>query len=156
MILDTIENAGCYAGLHPDVDRVLEAVRTVTAEAYPTEKRELDGRNAFLLFPNYETHRVENAQFEAHRAYIDVMYMVEGEELIYVKPTAALNRITKPYEEASDALLGAMEEDCTPVLLKAGMFVILFPQDAHAPACCVHDPKPVKKIIGKVRISQQA
>jgi hypothetical protein len=50
------------------------------------------------------------------------------------------------------ALLADFDTDATPVRLEAGSFVVLFPQDAHSPACHVDGPVNVKKIIGKVRI----
>ena len=80
------------------------------------------------------------------------MYMVEGEETIYVKPTSQLSNITMEYDPAGDALLAAMDADATPVRLTAGSFIVLMPQDAHAPACWVGEAKGVKKIIGKVRV----
>lgn len=152
MILDTIENAKAYEGLHPGIDMALKAVAAYTPENYETGKVELDGDKVFLLRNAYTTNDPAKAIFEAHRAYIDVFYMVEGEEIIYVKPTAQLTNITKEYDPAGDALLAAMDPDVTPVRLTAGSFVILMPQDAHAPACWVDGAKNVKKIIGKVRV----
>ena len=152
MIFDTIDNAKSYKGLHARVDRVLEEVQKYTAENYPTERAVLDGENLFLNFANYITHPKSEALAEAHRQYIDVMYMVEGEELIYVKPTDKLQNITKEYDPSIEALLANLDEDAIPVRLQAGSFVVLFPQDAHSPACCVDAPATVKKIIGKVRI----
>lgn len=154
MIIDTIENAGSYSGLYPGVDHALNEMKKITSDAYPQGKRELNGSNIFLLFKEYETHSVENALCEAHRDYLDVMYMVEGEETIYVKPTSQLRTITKPYDASVEALLGKVDDDCTPVLLKSGMFIVLFPQDAHAPACHVRAMSKVKKIIAKVRIER--
>ena len=152
MILDTMENAKKYQGLNPDVDRVLEAMQSYTPDNYPGGKVELDGSDLFMLLNSYETHSAEGALTEAHRSYIDVMYMVEGQETIYVKPTSQLQNVTKEYDPAIEALLAATDADATPVLLKAGSFIVLFPQDAHAPACHAGEPGKVKKIIGKVKI----
>lgn len=152
MIFDTIENAKTYKGLNARVDRALEEVQKYTAENFPAERAVLDGDNLFLNFASYETHPADKALAEAHRQYLDVMYMVEGEEIIYVKPTDKLQNITKEYDPAIEALLGDLDEDATPVRLQEGSFVVLFPQDAHSPACCVDAPATVKKIIGKVRI----
>ena len=54
---------------------------------------------------------------------------------------------------AIEALLAETDEDATAVRLEAGSFIVLFPQDAHAPACYADGMKHVKKIIGKVRIT---
>ena len=137
MIFDTIENAKTYKGLNERIDRVLEEVVKYTPENYTTA---------------YETKPAAGSLAEAHRQYIDVMYMVEGEELIYVKPTDKLQNITKEYDPSIEALLADLDADATPVRLQAGSFVVLFPQDSHCPGRCVDAPMNVKKIIGKVRI----
>ena len=152
MICDEMINAGTYRGLHPGIDRALEEMKKYTPDKYPEGRLSLDGDNLFLLFGSYETHAPEGALTEAHRQYIDVMYMVEGEETIYVKPVSRMQKVTKPYDPSIEALLGETDPDATPVRLEAGCFVILFPQDAHAPACYAQGPAAVKKIIGKVRI----
>ena len=51
-----------------------------------------------------------------------------------------------------EALLGDTDEDATAVRLEAGSFVVLFPQDAHSPACYADGKQTVKKIIGKVKV----
>lgn len=152
MIFDQMKNASCYKGILPAVTTALEKMAAYTPDNYPGGKVEIDGDNLFLLLNTYETRDPANAQFEAHEKYIDVMYMVEGEEIIYVKPTDCLQEITKPYDQAIDALLAKLDDDAIPVRLTAGTFVILFPQDAHAPACYDTVPQTVKKIIGKVKI----
>lgn len=152
MILDTIHNAASYAGLHAGIDLALKAVAAYTPDNYETGRIEIDGDKVFLNRNAYATADPANAIFEAHRDYIDVMYMVEGEETIYVKPTSQLSNITKEYDPAGDALLADFDQDATPVHLTAGSFVILMPQDAHAPGCRYGESKNVKKIVGKVRI----
>ena len=152
MIFDQMKNASCYKGILPAVTTALEKMTAYTPDNYPGGKVEIDGDNLFLLLNSYETHDPNSAQFEAHQKYIDVMYMVEGEEIIYVKPTDSLQVITKEYDPAIDALLAKLDNDATPVRLTAGTFVVLFPQDAHAPACFDTAPQTVKKIIGKVKL----
>ncbi len=152
MILDMITNAAQYAGVHKGIDLALKEMAAYTAQNYSTGKKELDGDNVFLLCNEYETKNPDGALTEAHQKYIDVMYMVEGEETIFVKPVTKLQNITQAYDPSIEALLAQTDEDATPVRLTAGSFVVLFPQDAHAPACWVDGPKTVKKIIGKVRV----
>lgn len=152
MIYDEMINARQYQGIHPGIDVVLEEMQKYTADNYPEGKVLLDGEKLFLIFGRYETQSPKDALTEAHQQYIDVMYMVEGEEIVYVKPVSRMKKVTKPYDESVDALLGETDHDAAPVRLEPGCFVVLFPQDAHAPACYVEGPTAVKKIIGKIRI----
>lgn len=153
MILDSISNIKQYEALSP---RLAEALKT--AAAYPTKpyvagRTEIDGDKLFLLAFSYDTKPLcEKSLMEAHRKYVDIMYMVEGEELIYVKPTNSLKVLTMPYDSTKDALLAKVDDDFTTVRLQAGQFVVLYPQDAHCPGCSVTLPQTVKKIICKMSV----
>ena len=86
MILDTISNAKNYEALSPRLTEALRAAAAYPTDPYVVGRTELDGDNLFLLANSYETKPLnEESLLEAHRKYIDVMYMVEGEEIIYVK-----------------------------------------------------------------------
>ena len=150
MIFDSMSNASQYKGLNEGIDRIFAEAATVSAENFPKERRVLDGECLFMNFAAYETHAADTAFFEAHRRYADVMVMIEGEETIYVKNTAALSNVTKEYDAAKDCLFADLDADATPVRLTAGSFVVLFPQDAHAPGCDADGKASVKKIVGKV------
>lgn len=152
MIIDSISCAERYQGLHLGIDRVLEAVQKYTPENYPAGRIPLDGENIYLNFLEYDTHRSAEGMTEAHRAYIDVMYMVEGTEVVYVKPVHRLQKVTRKYDAQIDALLAEIDEDSSEIRLMPGDFLILFPEDAHAPACSGDQSVHVKKIIGKVKI----
>ena len=153
MIVDSIRNAHLYKGLNEGIDRVLEIASGLTAEGFATGRQELDGSNLFINYVSYETRAKEISACEAHKLYVDVMYMVEGNETIYVKPTHKLTTIKKEYNPEIEALIAEIDDDVTEVRLNEGMFCILFPDDSHAPACIADKAMTVKKIIGKVKIN---
>ncbi len=153
MIYDTISYAKRYGGLQPGIDRVLEEVTAYTPDNYPGGRINLEGDQIYLNLAEYDTHSIAEGMAEAHREYIDVMYMVEGTEVIYVKPVDRLRHVTKEYDPAIEALLADIDEDCCEIRLEKGDFIILFPEDAHAPACHADGQVHVKKIIGKVKIN---
>lgn len=152
MIIDVIENAKQYQGINAGVDRILENVTNYTSEHYPAGRISLDGDNLYMNLEMYQTHSREVGAIEAHCKYIDVMYIVEGTETIYVKPVKKLKNVRKEYNSEKDILLADIDDDTIAVRLTAGSFVVLFPQDAHAPGCHADSNGFVKKIVGKVRI----
>lgn len=157
MILDTMEHACQYERTIPGLGEMLKAQREYPAEPYRTGRVELDGERMFMNVSEYATRPMsEQVQMEAHRRYVDVMYMVEGEEIIYVFPTERLEAVEKAYCEADDVLLARFQKEATPVHLQAGQFVVLFPQDAHAPSCQYAGETRVKKIIGKLEYKTEA
>lgn len=151
MILDTLENLSQYFCLHPGLAQFEVAFRAYTPTHYPLGKQELKGKEAFLILKEYETSSPNGALLEAHNQYWDIMYMLEGEEIVYVKPRKRIRHIVKEYNEQDDALLATLDEDCTPVLLTSGQFLILLPGDAHCPEREHSTKMKVKKIIGKLR-----
>ena len=154
MILDKFENASQYAGLNSGVDMLLEKMGQVDITSYQPVREELDGTRVYMVGKAYDTKDPRQAQMEAHRKYIDVMYMLRGSETIYVKPVNELRQITKEYDPQKDVLLAELEEDVTAVRLEEGSFVVLFPQDAHAPACHCDGEQSVVKIIGKALVEE--
>lgn len=153
MIVDTIANAKQYEGIHAGIDQVLQAVTAYTPENYTVGRVLLDGMNVYMNVEEFQTHKKEAGKAEAHRNYIDVMYLVEGTETIYVKNTGRLQNVLEEYDVQKDILIAQIDEDVIPVTLHAGDFAVFFPQDAHAPGCASGDVGTVKKIVGKVCIA---
>lgn len=152
MILDKVENAARYAGVHAGIPTAVAAALKLDASTYQKGRVDVDGDNIYLNCAEYDTHDREGALTEAHRAYLDVMVVIEGVETVYVKRTDALQNVTKPYDASIEALLADTDADVTAVRLMKGDFLVLFPEDAHAPGCHADMPSHIKKTIGKVKI----
>ena len=58
---------------------------------YDTERVEIDGDKVYALFQRYETKPVNDSP-EAHKKYIDLQYLIDGEEFIGVAPLVALEK----------------------------------------------------------------
>jgi len=151
MIYDNLSNMKTYT-LSAEIQAVLDYAAAITPETYPSERVVLDGDRIFINAAQYDTHAAADGMVEAHRAYIDVMVMIAGEETIYVKNTDQLTQITNEYDAQNDALLAKMDNDMSAVRMTPGCVCILFPQDGHAPACNADSTSHVKKLIGKVKI----
>lgn len=149
MIFGNIHDASRYAHIEP-LGKVFALLKDYSLADFQGEKRVVDGERLFLLHAAYDTEADEQGLMEAHRKYVDVMLLLEGEEAIYVKPVSELAEITKEYDPACDALLAKVDLDAAKIVLTPGRFVVFFPEDAHCPACCVTEPRCVKKVIAKV------
>ncbi len=150
MIFDSIQNVGAY-NLPKNIVRMLKAEVEFSESAYDGEARRLND-NDFFMPCIYETQKKKVCRMEAHKKYIDVMYMVEGMERIKLKRTSDFKNVVSPYSEKADCLLAEEEEGVSEIILNAGDFILLYPQDGHCPECTVDSPMVVKKIIGKVKI----
>ena len=115
-----------------------------------TGRYELDSTNLFVNIEVYNPKEVEEAQYEAHRKYADIQYVVSGKELISVIPIDQ-TVITTAYEEEKDImfLAAAIENNR---LATPEQFFIFFPNDAHRPSVKTEDSTLVKKIVVKVKL----
>jgi len=152
MVLTTKEELKFYASLNPHFEKAFAALEEMAAGEFVKGKHPVDGDNIFINALEYDTHPAEGALMEAHKTYIDVMYMVSGKEAIGVTPSAELTEITKEYDPAGDAFLAKLPCCYTELQMKPGSVCILFPEDGHAPGldCCEKDH--VRKLIAKVKV----
>lgn len=69
MILDMLENADAYAGIHPCFETAFAFFRKYTF--LPDGTYELRGRDVFANVTNaFRTHQTKDIRLEAHREYI--------------------------------------------------------------------------------------
>ena len=150
MIYDKINNIETYTGLSEDIRLGLEWIRDVNSDV-KNGVYELSSRVKAIV-SEYITKEVNENGYEAHHDYIDIQYLISGEEYINNLPLEYLNEI-KVYNKDIDAAF-YVEASIKPqeLLLGNGYFSILFPQDGHMPQLCVDKPKPVKKVVVKVKI----
>ena len=115
---------------------------------------DIDGQHLFALVQQYETIMVDIPRFEYHRKYIDVQYIVSGEEIIGWVPAGRMV-VTEAYSIEKDICFGiAPKREITPVYLQAGQLAVLYPEDAHAPKLAAGLPSRVTKIVVKVAVKQ--
>ena len=148
MIYDSIDNFERYVGMMPGIAEGLRFIRSATLDLQ-LGRHELP-HNCYANVDEYCTKVQSPVGFEAHREYIDIQFLLSGEERILVRPLAEL-RCTTPYDAHRDVAFFAHEEPATEVVLGKGRFVILFPDEAHEPQLCLAEPRDVKKIVVKVK-----
>lgn len=114
---------------------------------------EIDGDRVFALVQRYETVKTNAPKFEYHRKYIDIQYIVSGEEVIGWAPADRMT-VTEEYDGNKDICFGTVPEgEMTPVYLKTGQLAVLYPEDGHAPKLAAGRPSHVFKIVVKVAVN---
>lgn len=153
MIKDNIENYKIYSNLSYGIKLGLEYLKDTDFSKVENGKYLLNDEIVYANVQDYTSKKLEEGKFEAHRNYIDIQYIVEGEEQIGVGDISNYESFIK-YEEANDIeFLNPKDENfSTFVRLKAGDFAILYPHDAHMPQIAINDnQKYVKKVVIKVQ-----
>lgn len=152
MIYDNINNISFYRRLSEDICLGLKFLKNATPE---TENgvHELNARVKAIV-SDYETKINNEYGYEAHREYVDIQYIIIGEEVVCYLPLEYLNEV-KSYNKEVDAAF-YVESGVKPqeLLLGNGFFAIFYPQDGHMPQLCVDSPMKVKKVVVKVKIEE--
>ena len=81
MIIDKIENLEKYLSTLKYGKELLAFMNETDFSALPYGKTDIVGKN---LFVNYMTYKTKNevGDFEAHKNYIDLQFIINGEERI--------------------------------------------------------------------------
>ena len=120
-------------------------------------RHEIPGTEAFVNVIDYTT-RLEG-DFEYHRQYIDVQYIVSGGEKCIVSPLTDLTVNVEDYKESDDyGMMNGPAEGARiqEIVLNQGMVGIYFPFDAHKPNMAVGEtPEKSRKIVVKIPVTQR-
>lgn len=123
-------------------------------DAMPDDGRvEIAGDRVFALVQSYQTVWPDALiRLEAHRKYVDVQYVLAGQECIAWASTEQMP-VSTPYDAAAEAWFGDVPAAATTcVRLNAGQLAVFFPTDGHAPRLAAGAAAPVRKIVVKVAV----
>jgi biofilm protein TabA len=115
------------------------------------KRYDIDGNNLYALVSEYTSKNEDAADFEAHRKYIDIQYVISGKEIMEVTPLASLKKVLVPYDETKDIEFMTVEKKSGHKADQTNFF-IFFPSDAHRPGMKDGPNSPVKKIVIKLKV----
>jgi biofilm protein TabA len=162
MIIDQLHNieSGFYPALLSATDatgltqrfaQAFHFLQTTDLENAAPGRVDIDGDLIFALIQEYNTKPLEQGFWEAHRKYIDIQYVVSGEEHMGYANLAQLT--AGDYDESKDFL--PLHGQGSFIRLPAGMFTLFMPEDAHMPGMAVDQPQPVKKVVVKIAVNKE-
>lgn len=152
MIVSDLRHIAHLVGNVPALQKAVDFLRRPRIDTLPDGRVEIDGDRVFALIQRYETMMVDAPRFEYHQKYIDVQFIVSGEEVIGWAPAERIS-IVHAYDAGKDICFGTLAAgEWTPVHLQAGQLMVLWPEDGHAPKLVVRGPSSVMKIVVKVAV----
>ena len=148
MIFDTLKNIDNYKGLGR-VYTALEFLKNTDFNTMELGRYELDGDNIFCMVQSYDTDPQKTIA-EAHKKYIDIQFMVKGEELIGVAPIGFDEKETEAKPENDVWFYECKTEQIT---LIENSFMVLYPNDLHCPGVATNNKSMTcKKVVVKVKV----
>ena len=146
MSIDRLEYLDRYADMHPRFKAAFDLIRTFDFASAADGPAEIDGDRITINVLRRDLKTKDAAKMEAHERYVDIQVMFSGNEVFGWKLTSECNQPQAPYNAEKDVILFDDAPDGYWPLLE-GMFVVFFPEDAHAPM--VGEGK-VEKLVVKV------
>ncbi len=118
----------------------------------PAGRNEIAGDNLFALVQEYQPDARENRKAETHAKYIDIQYLVSGEEFIGYANLTGAAEVAEDRLADKDAVFYKNVRDETDIKVVAGMYAIFFPWDIHRPGCVDKPGVTVRKVVLKIKL----
>ena len=147
MITGKINSLSCYKGINKRIDTAIDYILNFDKNT-PDGRYEIDGDNIYANVVSIELGDAEAYQFEAHRRYLDLQYIISGSEIMIYAPVSECNQKTD-YNAEDDYLL--LSGRGNKMKMTEGSFYLVHPFDAHAPGLKA-DCDVARKIIVKIKL----
>lgn len=153
MILDHLDRAERYHGLHPRFAAAFAWVRGPGQALLPRGRIAIAGETLFALVDEGTLTPAADKRFESHRRYIDIQVNLAGGEGMACTPSSSL-QVLQDFEAGGDNRFYAEPAASSSLVVPPQWFAIFYPEDAHK-ACCQLGAHATayRKVVLKVQIA---
>ena len=144
MILCPWKDLMKYAALLPGIEEAYEAVNSLH-NCEPGTYQLSEGNRFFVTAGTTKAPDVA----EAHRRYLDIQYILKGQE---VMGWADLADCTPAGEFSQENDIGMYTGDFSYITVREGMCYVVFPEDAHMPGRHLDVPNDFVKVVVKLKV----
>ena len=113
-------------------------------------RHDILGDEVFANVQSYTSVSADSKEFEAHKKYFDIQFIISGTEKIYIAPTSELEVLEE--NDVDDYLVLKTPETSDCITMHPGEMLIVGPEEAHKPGCEATCPETMKKIVFKVLV----
>ena len=136
----------------PHVDVMCSFIREHNLPELPEGKTEILGQDLYLRVFKYFPYDERERQFETHRVYGDVHFILRGVEKIQTVGGEEHLMPATSYDEKKDIQFFTTEQDITDIILREGDAAIFFPGESHRPMCRLRElSEPILKYVFKFK-----
>lgn len=135
-----------YGAVIPGLEEAMalvDGLKTMEPAVYPLES---GGR---VVVQGGTTVPAQGGELEAHREFLDIQYIIKGQEVMGWAPVDALTP-TVPFSVEKD--VGFYTGACDFMRIGEGYCYVVFPEDAHMPTRHLERPNEYQKIVVKLKV----
>jgi YhcH/YjgK/YiaL family protein len=152
MIVDILKRSAFLKALGPNFETALAFLNKPRLDELEDDRYDLHGTDVFAIVQTYMTKPVDQRMWEAHKKYLDIQYIISGNEHIGYTQLSTLKPLTAYDPNKEIYFLKGQPGHGSFIPMSAGMFMVLGPQDAHMPSVTLTVPEEVRKIVVKVAV----
>lgn len=149
MIFGNINHLDEYPFLDEKIIQGLRYASSNDMQSLETGRHNICGDDLYFNVAQYTTAPAEEKMYEAHKAYIDVHFMIKGIERIDIAFVSSMEQ--GEYQPECD-YLPVSGTAVAETIMKEGDFLVCYPEDGHCPGIQVDEPLAIKKAIFKVSV----
>jgi YhcH/YjgK/YiaL family protein len=148
MIVDKINNIGCYEKLVKDSGKIAEFFKSNSLDSIAQAKDKLSIEGTGYSFAPYEigSGASQEKKWEIHRQHIDIHIVLKGKEYVEWLPVEFLKNSIE-YNCGLDVEFFADTVKGSTVIIEPGYFCLCLPQDAHKPSVSGESAGGIKALI---------
>ena len=135
-----------YSAVIPGLEEALEVMAAVTD--FTPRTIPLSGSTRVII-QAYNTKLPADGRPEAHREFLDIQYVVKGEECV---GWAHVDSLTLDGEFNTDSDIGFYTGHTDLLRIGAGNCYVVFPEDIHMPGMAVAEPTACVKMVVKLKV----
>jgi YhcH/YjgK/YiaL family protein len=132
-------------------DKAFAFLKNTDLKTLTVGRHVIDSANVFAIVQEAPTKDYDKTAFESHLNYIDLQYVIRGEEIMGRTPVDSV-KVDKPYNEKAD--IAYYTGDGKNFTVQANSFLLFFPGEAHRPNITPGGNKVVKKIVIKIKMAK--
>lgn len=152
MIFDNIKKIALYDKLSENIKMGLDFLESHSQDdSLEAGEYILKEKEVIAYVVEKTTQAQEETNMEYHDCFIDIHYIMKGQEYCGLAPMDYTLKDTD-YNEEKDLGFLAEVKDSSGIIARQGDFYIVWPHEPHRPLCTVGEKcEEIKKIILKVK-----
>lgn len=134
--------------------RALDFLKNTDLQALPGGRHAIEGDLMYANVDDVETKLFEATKPESHKNYVDIQFMVKGQENMGFFVDRSRVKPIESYPERDCYFYPNESVDEGQIYCPEGYYTVFFPSDIHRPLLAVDDkPISIRKVVVKVHVS---